>query len=255
MAMIDVIQRQDVTILQLVHGKANALDVELCRGITEHLERLSTSSSGAVVLLGTGNIFSAGVDLLRVLDEGAEYLQTFLPALTTMFETVFFYPKPVVAAVNGHAIAGGCVLACAADHRVMARAAGRIGVTELLVGLPFPTIALEIMRFTSVPQHLQALIYDGMTFLPQEAINRGLVDEIVEPQDLVDRALAAAKKLLSIPALTFNLTKRQLRQSVRGRLQEARSDFDLAVQEIWTNPETREAIQSYVMRTFKKPKN
>jgi len=253
--MIEVIQRQDVTILHLAHGKANALDVELCTGITERLEILSTSSSGAVILLGTGNIFSAGVDLLRVLDEGVEYLQAFLPALTTMYETVFFYPKPVVAAVNGHAIAGGCVLACAADQRVMARAAGRIGVTELLVGLPFPTIAMEIMRFASVPQHLQALIYGGATFLPQEAINLGLVDEIVEPQDLVDRAVAAAEKLLSIPARAFDLTKRQMRQPVLERCQEARSGFDLAVQEIWTNPETREAIHSYVMRTFKKPKS
>jgi enoyl-CoA hydratase len=135
--MIDVIQRQDVTILRMAHGKANALDVELCQGITERLERLRTSPSVAVVLIGKENIFSAGVDLLRVLDEGVEYLQTFLPALTTLYETIFFYPKPVVAAVNGHAIAGGCVLACAADRRVVARDAGRIGVTELLVGLPF----------------------------------------------------------------------------------------------------------------------
>ena len=147
------------------------------------------------------------------------------------------------------------MLACAADHRLMARDAGRIGVTELLVGLPFPTIAMEIMRFASVPQHLQALIYGGATFLPQEAINLGLVDEIVEPQDLVDRAVAAAEKLLSIPARAFDLTKRQMRQPVLERCQEARSGFDLAVQEIWTNPETREAIHSYVMRTFKKPKS
>jgi len=251
--MIDVIQRQDVTILHMAHGKANALDVEFCQDITERLERLRTSSSVAVVLIGKGNMFSAGVDLLRMLDEGVEYLQTFLPALTTMYETVFFYPKPVVAAVNGHAIAGGCVLACAADHRLMARDAGRIGVTELLVGLPFPTIAMEIMRFTSVPQHWQALIYGGATCSPQEAINLGLVDKMVEPQNLVDQAVAAAEKLLSIPALAFDLTKRQIRQPVLERIQEARSGFDLAVQEIWTTPETREAIRSYVSRTFKKP--
>lgn len=252
--MIDVIQRKDVTILRLAHGKANALDVELCQGITEQLERLRTSSSMAIVLIGTGNIFSAGVDLLRVLDEGVEYLQTFLLALTTLYETVFFYPKPVVAAVNGHAIAGGCVLACAADHRVMARDAGRIGVTELLVGLPFPTIALEIMRFIAVPQHFQGLIYRGATFAPQEAINLGLVDEMVEPQDLVDRAVAVAETLLSIPAPAFEITKRQSRQPVWERFQETRSSFDRAVEAIWTTPETREAVRSYVLRTFKQPR-
>jgi hypothetical protein len=78
--MIDVIQRQDVTILRMAHGKANALDVELCQGITERLERLRTSPSVAVVLIGKENIFSAGVDLLRVLDEGVEYLMRRMPA-------------------------------------------------------------------------------------------------------------------------------------------------------------------------------
>ena len=78
-------------------------------------------------------MFSAGVDLLRVVDGGAAYVRTFLPAFRRVFETLFDYPKPVVAAVNGHAIAGGCVLACAADYRVMAagdRADWRAGASR-----------------------------------------------------------------------------------------------------------------------------
>src|SRR5262245_19721303 len=199
----------------MAHGKANALDVEFCQAITERFERLRTSDSRAVVLTGEGKMFSAGVDLIRLLDEGVEYLRTFLPALATMVETVFFYPKPVVAAVNGHAIAGGCILACAADHRVMARDAGRIGVPELLVGAPFPTLALEIMRFAAAPQRFQELIYGGATFSAQEALPLGLVDEVAEPADLVDRAVTAAERLLALPAPVFALTKSQLRQPVR----------------------------------------
>jgi enoyl-CoA hydratase len=252
--MIDETQRNGVTILRLAHGKANALDVELCKDITRRLETLRTAPCAAVVLTGQGTIFSAGVNLLRVLDDGAEYLRAFLPALNTMFEAVFFFPKPVVAAVNGHAIAGGCVLACAADHRIMARDAGRIGVTELQVGLPFPTMPLEIMRFAAPPQHFQQLVYGGATFPPPEAAQLGLVDEVVEPQNLVDRAVAAAERLAAIPAPAFALTKRQVRQPVLERLGEARPGFDRAAEEVWTSPEARETIRSSVERTFKKPR-
>src|SRR5215510_7018029 len=125
--MIDSIQQGEITLLHMTHGKANALDVAFCEALTTQLTALKSSHTQAAVLTGAGHIFSAGVDLLRLLKEDATYLQTFLPALITLFETVFFHPQPVVAAMNGHAIAGGCILACAADHRVMSRYPGRIG--------------------------------------------------------------------------------------------------------------------------------
>ena len=119
--------------------------------------RVSTSLRGgdakAVVLTGQGKIFSAGVDLLRCSDGGADYVRQFLPALHQLYDAVFFHPKPVVAAINGHAMAGGCVLACCADRRIMARDGGRIGVTELLVGVPFPALAFEIMRCATPPHY------------------------------------------------------------------------------------------------------
>ena len=104
-------------------------------------------AKSALVITGQGKIFSAGVDLKRLSKEGAAYIRKFLPALDKLYDAVFFHPKPVVAAVNGHAVAGGAVLACCADRRIMARAGGRIGVTELLVGVPFPALAFEIVRF------------------------------------------------------------------------------------------------------------
>jgi enoyl-CoA hydratase len=251
--MIEVTQRQSVTVLRLAHGKANALDVELCRDLTAHLENAKTSGCGAVVLTGTGNIFCAGVDLLRMLDDGAAYLEVFLPALRTVLETVFFFPKPVVAAVNGHAIAGGCILTCAADRRLMANGTGRIGVNELLVGVPFPIIALEIVRFAAAPQHFQRLAYSGATVSPAEALAVGLVDEVVEPQKLMDRAVAVAEQMLAIPAPAFELTKHQLRWPVQEHVREEGAVFDREVDEIWAHGDTHEAIRRFIARTFKKP--
>ena len=167
---------------------------EFCRAVTDVFVKLKRTPVRAVVLTGQGGMFSAGVNLIRARDGGARYIGKFLPVLNRMFDTVFFFPKPVVAAINGHAIAGGCVLACCADRRLMARAAGRIGITELLVGLPFPALAFEVMRFTAAPQRLSALVYSGATFPPDEAIARGLIDEIAEPAALLDDAVAAGRR-------------------------------------------------------------
>jgi enoyl-CoA hydratase len=122
-----------IAILTLSHGKANALDIEFCDALASNFAELANSDVKAVVLTGQGRIFSAGVDLKRLSQGGADYIRRFLPALHRLFEAVFFHPRPVVAAVNGHAIAGGCVLACCADRRIMARESGRIGVTEILL--------------------------------------------------------------------------------------------------------------------------
>jgi enoyl-CoA hydratase len=250
--VLDITHEGDIAVLRLSHGKVNALDIELCQHITRRLEQLGTSSAQAVVLTGQGGIFSAGVDLIRALDGGAAYLRDFLPVLRKLFDVVFFYPKPVVAAVNGHAIAGGCVLACAADQRVMARGSGRIGVTELLVGLPFPAIALEIMRFTALPAYFREVIFGGGRYPAEAAAIRGLVDKIVDPEALLASAVDAAQSLASLSPAAFALTKSQTRQPVLDELQRYARSFDAAVDEIWLAPESASRIRDYVSRTFKK---
>ncbi|MGB6311969.1 MAG: enoyl-CoA hydratase/isomerase family protein, partial [Pseudolabrys sp.] len=152
---------EGIAVLTLTHGKANALDIELCDGLAARFQELRLSDAKAVVLTGQGKIFSAGVDLKRLSSEDADYIRRFLPALHRLYEAVFFHPKPVVAAINGHAIAGGCVLACCADRRIMAREAGRIGVTEILVGVPFPSLAFEIVRFAVPPRYLPEFTLSG----------------------------------------------------------------------------------------------
>ncbi len=136
--MIELKNEDGIAVVTTRHGKANALDIELCEELAKCFVGLRNADARAVVVTGQGRIFSAGVDLIRLSSGGPDYVRAFLPALHRLYDAVFFHPKPVVAAINGHAVAGGCVLACCADRRIMARGRGRIGVTELLVGVPFP---------------------------------------------------------------------------------------------------------------------
>ena len=250
--MIELELRGEVAVLTMQHGKANAMDTTFCEDLLKRLDELRTSPARAIVVTGKGHIFSAGVDLVRALEGGPDYFRHFLPPLRRAFEAIFFYPKPVVAAVNGHAIAGGCVLTCAADRRLMAQGTGRIGITEMLVGVPFPVIALEIMRFAAAPQHFERIVYSGATFAPEAAVGLGLLDEVVPAEALLDRAVAAAEALGALGPEAFALTKRQTRQPVQDRLDKDGPLFDPTVDKIWYAPETAARIRDYVSRTFKK---
>jgi enoyl-CoA hydratase len=250
--MFEVSDKGDVAIVTMAHGKANALDIELCEALAARFHEFRTSPARAVVLTGQGKIFCAGVDLVRLLDGGAPYVRKFLPALEALYDGVFSFPKPIVSAMNGHAIAGGCVLAAATDRRIMARDAGRVGVTELQVGVPFPPLAFEIMRHVTAPQYFEEVMLGAATYAPQDAAVRGLVDEIVEPATLLDRAIATAQSLAAIAAKAYALSKQQLRHTAFERLQREGRAWDAKVAEIWTAPETANRIRDYVARTLKR---
>src|SRR3712207_2763953 len=174
--MLNVEERDDVTVVRMEHGRVSAMDAELLDALTEAV----SASDRALVITGSGSSFSAGVDLRRILDGGRPYTEQFLVALSRMFRAVFDHPRPTVAAINGHAIAGGCVLALACDLRLMS--GGRIGLAELAVGVPFPTSALEIVRHALGPR-AGAVLLGAQTVDRERALALGMVDELVEPGD------------------------------------------------------------------------
>jgi enoyl-CoA hydratase len=247
--MLHVTTTDGVATIRLSRGKANALDLELCRALAGTFREVEQADDvRAAVLTGTSTIFCAGVDLYCYLDGGDEYVDAFVPAFTEAFRTLFALQIPVVAAVNGHAIAGGCVLAAACDYRIMARGSGTIGVPALKVGLPFPLAAIEILRFATSESHLQELVYRGKTYDVSEAYEHGLVDELAVSDDLLDRARELAAQLAEEPSARFSITKRQLRAPVLEAVRRYASDTDAQVIAEWKNPRTVEAIRQYVSR-------
>jgi enoyl-CoA hydratase len=249
--MIEHSQQDDILTLRLAHGKASTLDVELLEALLRELEGVPAEVR-ALILTGTGSIFSAGVDLFRLTRDGADYVRRFLPLLSRLLCTLFSFPRPVVAAANGHAIAGGCVLVQACDIRLMAEGSGKIGVPELLVGVPFPAAPLEIVRF-AVPRHkVQELIYSGRTLLPQEALTAGLVDEVVAPENLLARARQIALQLAQIPPHAYRLTKQSLRGPAVEQIERASELHDQAALEVWAAADTHAYIREYLHRTLGK---
>ena len=243
---VDVSTHDRIAWVHLDHGPVNALDLELCEDISDTITQLDSSDDvAAIVLTAAGSSFSAGVDLQRILDEPADYIDAFLDALTRCFLTVFRTARPTVAAVNGHAIAGGCVLAGACDRAIAADTAGRIGLTELAVGVPFPTAALEIIRRRTA-RHIDELTLHADTYRPPQALERGLIDEVVPAQDLTARATATAAALARVPSPTYKLTKQQLHHHAEAAIATSTPTIDPLVRQRWKDDETRTAINAYM---------
>ena len=245
--MIERSSSNDVVTLRLAHGKVSALDLELAEALALTFNELATSDARAVVLTGTGSSFSAGVDLFRVVNEGRDYVQRFFPALARLMLDLFGFPKPLIVAVNGHAIAGGCIFTLCGDYRLMAAGTSRIGMPELLVGVPLPASVLEVIRFAVPTQHLQSLIYTGRTVEPQEALRLGIVDEVTD--NLAARAEEMAAHFAALPADAFGLAKRQLRGRAINRAKHYAHELDADALESWSSEATHARIREYLAKT------
>ena len=241
--MIESTTKDGVAVLAMRHGKANALDTELCQALCGALDD-AADGAAAVVLTGAGTVFSAGVDLKRVVAGREGYVAAFLPELWRAFTRLATFELPVVAAVNGHAIAVGLSWSPPRTGRSWRRAPGRAGVTELLVGVPFPAVALELLRLRAGDAQARPLVLSGATFGAGEALARGLVDEAVPASELAGHSLAAARRLAALgPA--FGLTKRQLRQRFLARVHDL-AVLDAEVDAIWQAPPTLVRIRSFM---------
>ena len=230
-----------VTVLTIENGPMNVMDTALLRQTTEVLTRLATESTDSLVVTGAGRSFSAGVDLRSLLDGGPDYIADFLPALSEALLAAFTFPRPMVAAVNGHAIAGGAVLAACADARLMAEGPGRIGTPELLVGVPFPRVALDVLAHTVGPRVAHRLVFGADTVEPAQALALGLADEV------------ATRLGSTIPSDSFAFTKAQLRRETVERIVEYRPLEDPRALELYSARVQDGWTARYLEQVTKKP--
>ena len=242
MAAVVVEDRSGIAIVRIDRPPVNALDLDTLDEIADALDRAAEDDTKAVVLTGTGSTFSAGADLTAVFAATDEQLDAGIDALTRLFRTLFQFLKPVVAAVNGHALAGGAVLACGCDHRIMGENAGRIGAVEHAAGVPFPAWALELVRHGVNNDHFEEIVLFGRAYKPADGLKNGLVDEVVPDDQVLDKALERAERLASIPGRTYAITKRSSRAE-RSAAAEALTRYDDEVKAAWRSDEVKAAIK------------
>lgn len=226
-------------VVALASDKVNALDPEVLREISAVVGVCEDDPGiDALVLTGEGTIFSAGLNVTEVLAHDADYTAGLLDTLHETLVRLFSCPLPTVAAINGPAIAGGCILACAFDQRLMAEEA-RIGVTELKVGVSFPTVAVELLRH-ACGRRAEALMLEALLLPAEEACRVGLAHRSVPRSELLEAAVSTAERLASLDPRAYALAKASSRRnSLAAMGAEAGRALDRQVRQQWQGDRTR----------------
>jgi enoyl-CoA hydratase len=216
--VVDLERKADgVALLRIARPPVNALDLELVQAITRGVGAVTESDARALVLTGDGPCFSAGVDTKIAPTYDARQRRDAINAINQLVATICSASLPVVAAINGHAMGGGLVIALACDLRLTARGEQKLALNEVAAGVPFPAGPLAVVRAELDPSVMRDLCLTGRTVGADEARALHVVDEILEPQELLDRARERALELAGLPA--YPLVKAQVRAPLIAELQ------------------------------------
>jgi enoyl-CoA hydratase len=240
----------DVALIRMEAGKANSIGPAFLSALSGLLDGLGDAA--AAVITGQGSAFSAGLDLPALVDLDRAAMQGFMERFDALMLRVFELPQPLVAAVNGHAIAGGCVLALQADLRIAAERDLRIGLNETQLGIGLPAAVLETLRCQVPGSSLPAIALEGRLFTPREALQLGLVHEVVPEAELLVRALQRAQALAALPPLGVRQVKAALRRPVADAVRARNLSEQQVWLEGWFSPGGQKTVRAAVERLKRK---
>ena len=222
----------------------NALGTGVMEGLLAQLERAGREP---VLLTGAGGAFSAGLDLKEVAALDRPGMERFLTLLERLIERLYCHPGPTVACLEGHAIAGGCVLTLCCDHRVAAaRPEIRIGLNEVALGLEFPPKLFQVVRRRVAPRSLERVLLEAGLYDPQTAYGFGLIDEVADDARAV--ATARLERLAAHPRGAFEATKRLLRGTALPLGPEDERRFRDELVPAWCAPEVKARVRAVLKR-------
>ncbi len=248
--MIEIQQHGNVAEIRLARPPVNALNMEFLEAlIAAHREQVKNKSQ-AIVISGLDGIFSGGLDVPELLQQSRNAMTVFWDRFFSLNMNLLRSPVPVIAALTGHAPAGGAVLAIHCDYRVAARGDFRIGLNEVQVGLAVPPHILRVLESVVGERTAARLAMTGELIDIDEALRIGLVDELVAPAEVVSRAVDYAAALTRLPPRSMNQTRLNSRQRIFA--DGVDQEEIRAMTDYWFSDETQAAMQALVASLGKK---
>lgn len=220
--MIKKTVEENIIIATIENGKYNSITLEALRALKEIIDEVNnTEEIKGLILTGTGGFFSSGFDLPMFLGyKDVASVVGFFEEEEPILLDYFTCKKPVVCAMNGHTAAMGMILAMASDYRILVnKPKVKVGMSEIKIGLPLAPVMNEVMRFgLDTDKKFRDVMYFGNMMSPDAAKDMGLVDEVVEPDQLLQRAKEIVKMWIDTPGRPFIAMKYMLKSESADRI-------------------------------------
>ncbi len=253
MNTISVTIKDRLAIITLNRGKSNALNREMVTELTDMLQNIESDSKiGGVIITGKEHFFTAGLDLIELYNYNEEEAKGFWHLFLNFVAKITAFKKPLIAAINGHSPAGGCVIALACDARVMAEGKYIIGLNEVPVGIIVPNSIFELYSFWIGKATAARSLLEGKLFNPDEALAIGLIDEVVKQESILTAAERRARKYMAFESNTWSQSKLNIRRSlINSTSADQTADLEIMLKQ-WWSPSTRAILKTIIDSLQKK---
>jgi 3,2-trans-enoyl-CoA isomerase len=245
MEVIGLEQQDGVALVKLNRGIINAINQNVIDELSESLHMLKDDSTvrGLVLTSNNDKFFSIGFDLPELYPLPREEFEAFFRAFNLLCLDLYTFPKPTIAAITGHATAGGCIVALCADYRYMAEGRALMGVNESTFGVPITSLADGIIGQLVGARPARDVISTGRLYGPQEALHMGMVDEVFPLEEVIPAAMKKARSLGEISPPAFTMDKDFRVRGLSDRVLSHLEADDQAFVEHWYTPFVRRQLK------------
>ncbi len=235
----------EIATVALSRGKVNALNEPMVEELTKSFEDLAIDNAvRSIIFTGSGKFFSFGFDVPEFLSYPKNDFIKYLEKFTNLYTYVFHFPKPIVAALNGHTIAGGCMLATACDFRLMVTGKAKISLNEITFGSAVLAGSVEMLKYCVGSRNAQSILYSGAMYSAEEALQLGLVDQVSSEDALKEDARKVAQEFAQKDSSAFRCTKHLLRKPAAEEMIKREKDAILEFVDIWYSEQMWENLKA-----------
>lgn len=244
MNSILVSKNEGVGTIILSRGKVNALNEIMVEQLNHCFTDMESDQEvSSVILTGLGKFFSFGFDIPEFLSYSKDDFIRYLTKFTDLYTYIFLFPKPVIAALNGHTIAGGCMLATACDHRIMVSEKAKISLNEIGFGSSVFAGCVEMLKFCTGQKNAETILFSGAMYSANEAIRLGLVDKVSSRDNLISEAGKTARDFAEKDNVAFKSIKGLLRRPVAEGVVKREKESIKEFVDIWYSEKTWEKLK------------
>ena len=251
--MIRSYQKNQIQIIELNRPKVNAIDDSLISSLNVELDKVERNDSiKGLILTGQSGIFSAGLDIVSLYNKDKEYMETFWLMFSSLLLRIYRYPKLVFSAISGHSPAGGTVISIMTDYRVMSKGNYVIGLNEVAVGLSMPIGIGRVFQSLLGERVAEKMTLTGKLVNPEEAESIGLIDKVVESENLLNYSIETMNKWLKLPFNKQIESKLSLRKEVIDLMVDTVKKENDNFIKAWFSDECRMTMKKIINKLSKK---